>query len=66
MHEGHHGILDEIKKTDQGHHDHNHDHKSDHNHSQRSKKDNTRAIKILAGIIVAIVIVGVLIWKMQS
>ncbi|EGW36631.1 hypothetical protein [Desulfosporosinus sp. OT] len=62
MHEGHHGILNETKKKNQGHNDH----KSDHNHSQSSKKDNTTAIKIFAGIIVAIAIVGVLIWKMQS
>lgn len=66
MHEGHHGILDELKKKNQGHNDHKHDHKSDHNHGQGSQKDNTTAIKIFAGIIVVIAIAGVLIWKMQS
>ena len=66
MHEGHHGILDEIKKKNQGHIGHKHDHESGHIHSQGSKNDNTTAIKIFAGIIVAIAIVGILIWKMQS
>ena len=62
MHEGHHGILDETKKKNQEHNDH----KSDHNHSQGSENDNSTAIKIFAGIIVAIAIAEVLIWKIQS
>lgn len=63
MHEGNHGILDELKKKKQGQDDHKHDHKHDHNHGHGSQKGNTTAIRIFAGIIVVVAIAAVLLWK---
>ena len=62
MHEGHHGILEDLRKEQesQGHgHDHNHDHNHSHSHASSAR------IKIVSGIIVVLAIAGLLIWKTQ-
>ncbi|MFM9329055.1 hypothetical protein [Paenibacillus mesotrionivorans] len=82
MHEGDHGILDQVKHKKGQHspkngHDHGHDHKHDHDHDHDhkhphhdhkkvSKEDNTKVMKVVAGIIVAVLIIGFAVWKMQG
>ena len=57
MHEGDHGILDEIIKKTQKH--------GDHTHRHDSQQDKAATVKIVVGVIVILVILGVLIWKMN-
>lgn len=83
MHEGHHGILDETKKSmargsvpkkHVGHgHDHGHNHGNDQEHDhdhghdhQNESKANPNTIKIVAGVVVALVIIAAIIWKLQA
>ncbi|EHQ91001.1 hypothetical protein [Desulfosporosinus youngiae] len=58
MHEGHHGILEDIEK-DQGNQNHS------HSHSHASSAKHSVLIKIVSGIIVVLAIAGLLIWKTQ-
>lgn len=78
MHEGHHGILEDPKTKKQpkkgdahhhGHdHDHHHDHDHDHDHPHPHPKPVKQAggdmwMKLLAGGVVALLVIGFLIWK---
>lgn len=64
MHEGHHGILEDLRK-EQENQGHGHDHNHDHSHSHASSAGHSARIKIVSGIIVVLAIAGLLIWKAQ-
>ena len=64
MHEGGHGILDEIKKKHHSHdHDHEHNHDHDHNHDQEHEHGSSLTTKVSAGIITAAIIAAFVLWK---
>ncbi|KAF0196165.1 MAG: hypothetical protein FD169_1033 [Bacillota bacterium] len=60
MHEGHHGILDKKKPQKGTAHDHAH---HDHSHSQQEK--HIKLMKMLAGGIVAVMVLVFVIWKLM-
>lgn len=59
MHEGHHGILDSVEQD----HDHAHDHNHPHEHGQPEAKKGNNSVQIIAGVIVAALIVIFIVWK---
>ena len=67
MHEGDHGIIDDTQKEFEskfGHSDHKHDHSHDHEHEHKHHHASTNTgigkdliIKVIAGIIIAALVV---------
>lgn len=75
MHDGHHGILDHIKKKkglDHDHHhghDHHHDHDHHHGHDHHHDHDHareTRIHKIIAATVVIIGIAAYIWWEISQ
>lgn len=66
MHEGHHhGILDKAKPQKKGTaHSHAHGHDHDHDHGHAHEQKNNQWMKLVAGGIVAVIVVSFVIWKL--